>query len=148
MEYALEAVAIVISLISLFLAWRAWDLAKGETLFQLRLSLVTRAEQARNAWHGLNDDNQAHINGVRRSPDMDPVRKQNLITWLEQHGEFITNSLEDACAYADTTKEKVGGYNAAKCREGLLLLEPGLEKLNRLRGQMRVKCSGLFQSES
>jgi|GEM_PF-3769679 len=148
MEYALEAAAILISLLSLFLAWRAWNLAKGETLFQLRLTLMNRAEQARSAWHGLHDDNKDHLNGVRRSPDIDPVRKQELLTWLEQHGEFIANSLKDACAYADATKEKVGGYNAAKCREGLLLLEPELEKLNRLRGQMRVKCSSLFQPES
>lgn len=139
-----DGATLVISLVSLYFASKAWNLSKDDALFQLRRAFVQNAEMSRSAWHGVCDDHAAYLLGVRKSIGIDPEIKLSYIQWLEEHGSFLAQCLSDACACADNAKQNAENYDAKQCRDNLLLLEQSIEKVNRLRGQMRSKYSRLF----
>lgn len=129
-----DAITLLIALMSLVVAWWALRRTKMTELFALRQSVVTKSEQARSEWRKLNRENESLIRDLgHRFPTGIP-EVAALLDFLIGQREHFAICLRDSTALADDVHATVDKFSEKKCRLYLRSIEPSLEMLARNQG--------------
>lgn len=140
-----DLVAVLVALLSLWVAVRALNRTKANELFALRQSVLLKAEVARSAWYALNHENSSLIQRVRLCLPGDSPQATLMLEFLNGHRDHLDQCIRDAVALAEDVQMNVDTFNEKKCREYLRLIEPSIEKLTRNQGVVERKVNDLLE---
>lgn len=139
-----DLVAVLIALLGLWVAVRAFNRAKANDLFALRQSVLLKAEIARSAWYNLSHENDSLIQRVSlRLPSGSPEAAL-LLDFLASQRDHFGLCIRDAVAMAEDVHANVDKFNERKCRDYLRRIEPSIEMLARNQGVAERKVSDLL----
>lgn len=139
-----DLVAVLVALLSLWIAVRALNRTKANDLFALRQNVLLKAEVARSAWYKLNHENNSLIQRIRLSPSNSSPEAVLIIEFLNSHCDHLDQCIRDAVALAEDVQKNVDTFNEKKCRDYLRLIEPSIEKLTRNQGVAEKKIADLM----
>ncbi len=142
--FPVELTALIISLLSLWIAVRALNTTKGNDLFALRQKVLLSSESARSAWYKLRHENDSMIQQVTLDSGIESPERASLLDFLADQRDHLDMCIRDAVALADDVRAHVGVFDEKKCREYLRLIEPSLEILARNQGVAERKVSDLL----
>lgn len=142
--FPVELTALIISLLSLWIAVRALKRTKSNDLFALRQNVLLSSESARSAWYKLRHENDSMIQRVTLHSGIEPPERASLLDFLADQRDHLDMCIRDATALADYVRAHVGVSDEKKCREYLRLIEPSLEILARNQGVAERKGSDLL----
>ena len=139
-----DAITLLIALLSLVVAWWALRRTKMTELFALQQSVVTKSEQARSEWHKLNRENESLIRDVRHRLPAGLPEAAALLDFLMGQREHFALCLRDAAALAENVHNTVDTFDEKKCRLYLRDIEPSLEMLARNQGVSTKRCEEIL----
>ena len=140
-----DLVAVLVALLSLWVAVRALNRTKDNDLFALRQNVLLKAEVARSAWYALNHENASLIQRVRLSLPGGSPQAASMIEFLYDQRDHLDQCIRDAVALAEDVQMNVDTFNEKKCRDYIRLIEPSIEKLTRNQGVAERKVNDLLE---
>lgn len=140
-----DLVAVLVALLSLWVAVRALNRTKTNDLFALRQNVLLKAEAARSAWYQLNHENNSLIQRVRLCSSGGLPEAALMIEFLNSQRDLLDLCIRDAVALAEDVQMNVDAFNEKKCRHYLRLIEPNIEKLKRNQGVAERKVSDFLK---
>lgn len=140
-----DLVAVLVALLSLWVAVRALNRTKANELFALRQNVLLKAEIARSAWYKLNHENNSLIQRVRLSTPSGSPEALLMLEFLESQRDHFNLCIRDAVALAEDVQMNVETFKEQKCRDYLRLIEPSIEKLTRNQGVTERKVCELLE---
>lgn len=142
-----ELMALLISLLSLWVAVRALNRTKNNDLFALRQSVLLNSENARSAWYKLWHENNSLMQRVTLHLPSGSPETASLLDFLADQRDHLELCIRDAVALAKDVRANVDKFDEKKCREYLRLIEPSLEILARNQGVAERKVSDLLNRQ-
>ena len=140
-----DLVAVLVALLSLWVAVRALNRTKANDLFALRQNVLLKAEIARSAWYQLSHENKSLIQRVRLCSPTGLPEAALILEYLNGQRDYLDLCIRDAVALAEDVQKNVDAFNEKTCREYLRLIEPSIEKLTRNQGVSERKVSDLLE---
>ncbi|NWA32683.1 hypothetical protein HX817_14125 [Pseudomonas sp. C6002] len=139
-----DAVTLLIALVSLLVAVRALGRTKSNEVFSLRQSLVIKSEQARSEWHKLSRENESVIKQVEARFSAALPEVGVMLEFLLGQRQHLEMCLRDAAALAEDIHRNVDNFSEKKCRLYLRSIDPSLEMLSRNRGVVQGRMEELM----
>jgi hypothetical protein len=140
-----DLVAVLVALLSLWVAVRALNRTKASDLYALRQNVLLKAEVARSAWYKLNHENNSLIQRVRLCSSSDSPETALMIEFLNTQRDHLDLCIRGAVALAEDVRMNVDTFNEKKCRDYLRLIDPSIEKLTRNQGVAERKVSDFLE---
>ncbi|ELM3825455.1 hypothetical protein [Pseudomonas aeruginosa] len=130
----IEWMTLLVAVLGLWIPVRVFSSSNNKELFQLRQTVVNKAEEARSGLYALNRENSSLIKLAQGDPSIPLEVKKMLIEFLEGQGEAFAMWIADANAVTNDVQLNIESFNEKKCHEYLLKIEPTIEILARNKG--------------
>lgn len=139
-------IPLVVSILSFFISSYALYRSQNSEVFSLRQRVLIESQKAKSSWYYLRRENNSVLHKIEVDSSISPQLKSHLYEFLQGHGEFIENSIKDACALADDVYKNIEKFNQRKCYRYLRFLEPGAEILARNQGESKRRIHEMIEA--
>ncbi|MEQ4619580.1 MAG: hypothetical protein ABN482_16255 [Corticimicrobacter sp.] len=139
-------IPLAISIFSFFISLYALYRSRNSEIFSLRQRVLIESQKAKSSWYYLRRENDSVLHKTAVDSSIPPQLKTLISEFLQEHGEFIENSIKDACALADDVYKNIEKFNQKKCYRYLRFLEPGAEILARNQGESKRRVNEMIEA--